>query len=305
VPDKALFRSLFRCPRCGEKLAADRPACAGCGTKYEDRDGILDFIEADSLDEHNRVEMTLHDSLADKYEVRYSRKYAAEYSRYWNEQFTAQLGQGATVVLDCGCGTGDLARELALHSELVIGIDISFAMLAKGRDALRRLGRENVVWAASPGEHLPLAGESCDAVCYRGALHHIGDDRRALEEARRVLKPGGKLLLSEPNGDSLALLLPRLAAGYLSKRFANDHRSYTSAQLTQKLAAAGFDVSFMKYLSFLSEPLCGMSDILPLMRVLPGSDAIARALILFDEFCSKIPLVRRQSFELFIAAQKA
>ena len=47
-----------------------------------------------------------------------------------------------------------------------------------------------------------------------------------------------------------------------------------------------------------------MSDILPIMKYIPLSEIVAKGLVAFDELCSHIPLVRSQSFDLFVCAEK-
>ena len=68
--------------------------------------------------------------------------------------------------------------------------------------------------------------------------------------------------------------------------------------------AAGFQINATKYFSFLSQPLCGMSDLLPIMKWIPAAESVARGLVAVDEVCSRIPLIRSQSFDLFVAASK-
>jgi ubiquinone/menaquinone biosynthesis C-methylase UbiE len=98
-------------------------------------------------------------------------------------------------VLDAGCGTGYLAAGLrrARPDLLVAGTDLSTGMLTTARDA----GAGPLVQADAG--RLPFADGSFDVVAARGVLHHLPDVTAALAEWRRVLAPGGAVvLLSEP-----------------------------------------------------------------------------------------------------------
>ena len=104
------------------------------------------------------------------------------------------LGAGERV-LDAGCGTGYLAAGLrrARPDLLVVGSDLSTGMLANARDA----GASPLVQADAG--RLPFADGAFDLVVARGVLHHLPDVAGALAEWRRVLAPGGAVvLLSEP-----------------------------------------------------------------------------------------------------------
>lgn len=91
-------------------------------------------------------------------------------------------------VLDVGGGTGRAARALEGPERVVV--DASRGMLEQARS--RGLG---VLQA--DGGHLPVRDESVDAVLVVDALHHIGDQVGTLEEAARVLRPGGVLVVRE------------------------------------------------------------------------------------------------------------
>lgn len=94
---------------------------------------------------------------------------------------------------DLGCGTGGIAEALAPFVQRVVAVDSSAAML---RAARRRLGGlENVELRRGEMEALPLSDQSLDAALLALVLHHLPDPRRALAEAARVLKPGGRLLV--------------------------------------------------------------------------------------------------------------
>lgn len=105
----------------------------------------------------------------------------------------AGVAPGA-VVVDVAVGTGLLAREaqrLMQGRGLLIGVDLSECMLAQAR---KSLGIPLVQGAA---ETLPLADGVADFVTMGYALRHVSDIERVLREARRLLRPGGKLVLLE------------------------------------------------------------------------------------------------------------
>jgi len=91
-----------------------------------------------------------------------------------------------------GCGIGMYLYHLSKSTEDIIGLDIEFSRLqaAKTRN-------ENLINGA--GEALPLSSGAFDLVLSHEVLEHVQDDRAAIEEIVRVLKPGGRLVLFCPN----------------------------------------------------------------------------------------------------------
>ena len=98
-------------------------------------------------------------------------------------------------VLDIGVGTG---RNLAYYSPDVIltGIDLSAPMLDVARQRADQLGRQADL-RIGDAQALEFADETFDTVVFTLALCSIPDDRTAISEAQRVLRPGGQLLLME------------------------------------------------------------------------------------------------------------
>ena len=294
--------TLIRCPECKGELDWQECKCSSCKRGFSVDRGIVDFTASGELEEQHQAEIDLHKELSGEYDKRYSTDFSEVYSRYWNRQFLSHLPANPEYILDCGCGDGDLARDLSLKGERVFGMDISKAMLIQGMARLD--DNEKMEWIACPGETMPFPSGIFDVVCFRGSLHHMSNEQAALEEANRVLKTGGTLLLSEPNDDSLLLRLPRSIVNRRMARFGNDHKAFRSKPWLKTIEAAGFQINSTKYFSFLSQPLCGMSDLLPIMKWIPAAESVARGLVAFDEVCSKIPLIRSQSFDLFVAASK-
>jgi demethylmenaquinone methyltransferase/2-methoxy-6-polyprenyl-1,4-benzoquinol methylase len=115
-------------------------------------------------------------------------------------------------VLDVGTGTGLLAREI-VHllgsSGRVVGLDPSWNMMAAGRREL------NLRFVQALGERLPFPDMHFDFVTMGYALRHVHDFDQTFEEYRRVLKPGGRLLLLEITrpASTLGLTLARFYFG--------------------------------------------------------------------------------------------
>ena len=101
----------------------------------------------------------------------------------------------AWTVGDLGCGTGQVAAALAPFVRGVIAVDQSRAMLAAARVRLK--GMDNVELRSGDLEELPIEDRALDAAVLLLVLHYVVDPAKALAEARRVLKPGGRLLVMD------------------------------------------------------------------------------------------------------------
>ncbi|GLX01373.1 methyltransferase [Microtetraspora sp. NBRC 16547] len=96
-------------------------------------------------------------------------------------------------ILDAGCGSGPLFAALRDRGAIVTGIDKSARMLELAR---RRLGDDADVQVAELGSPLPFPDDTFDDVTASLVLHYLEDWGPALAELRRVLKPGGRLIVS-------------------------------------------------------------------------------------------------------------
>jgi SAM-dependent methyltransferase len=99
------------------------------------------------------------------------------------------------VVGDLGCGTGALAAALAPHVAHLHAVDASPQMLAAARTRLA--GSANVTVTEGTLEALPLPDASLDAAILLLVLHHVAQPVRVLAEVRRVLRPGGRVLIAD------------------------------------------------------------------------------------------------------------
>ena len=99
------------------------------------------------------------------------------------------------VVADVGTGTGFVARGLVDRVAHVVGFDASPQMLAVARQNLSAY--DNVTWQQAEGNNLPVADNQFDAVFANMYLHHSPDPQTAIREMVRILKPGGKLVITD------------------------------------------------------------------------------------------------------------
>ncbi len=101
-------------------------------------------------------------------------------------------------ILDIGCGTGELEKRIASRypGVRIVGVDSSSEMLAKARQKLR--GKEEVSFQlGDANSRLPFAGESFNSVVSSNCFHYFVQPSTFLEEAGRVLKPGGSLVIED------------------------------------------------------------------------------------------------------------
>jgi ubiquinone/menaquinone biosynthesis C-methylase UbiE len=102
-------------------------------------------------------------------------------------------------VLDIGCGTGVDLDAVAGLTARATGIDLSETMARTARD---RGDGGKCTFAVADGQHLPFPAGSFDAVCLRAVLVHTPRPELTIAELSRVLRPGGRAVLSEPDHGS-------------------------------------------------------------------------------------------------------
>jgi arsenite methyltransferase len=157
-----------------------------------------------------------------------------------NPTALAQLKAGE-VVLDLGSGGGIdvlLSARRVGPTGKAYGLDMTDEMVALANDNKRKAGVENVEFLKGEIEHIPLPDNSVDVIISNCVINLSADKGRVLREAFRVLKPGGRLAVSDvvtrgeilPEIRQSVLLWVGCVAGALDE---NEYRS--------KLAAAGFE----------------------------------------------------------------
>jgi ubiquinone/menaquinone biosynthesis C-methylase UbiE len=134
---------------------------------------------------------------------------ASAYERGWRAEFHARVVARSadaalrtvvdpTAVLDVGCGTGALVRELARRLPAGVelaGVDPAPAMIEVAQGALREC--PNVHLEVASAEQLPFSAARFDLVISTVSFHHWADQAAGLSEISRVLRPPGRLLLAD------------------------------------------------------------------------------------------------------------
>ena len=151
------------------------------------------------------------------------------------------LGQGA-VVVDLGCSSGHLLADLraACADCVLTGIDL----IARGLERAHEQVPDAVLLLADATD-LPLQNESVDALVSANVLEHISNHERAMAEAHRVLKPGGRAAFVVPAGAGLF--------DYYDE-FLGHERRYGRGELARIARSEGFDVCDDRHLGVLVFP---------------------------------------------------
>jgi len=158
----------------------------------------------------------------------------------WERRRALLLGEArpGERVLDLGCGAGRFVAALRDAGSDVVGVEIARAALERAR-------------AVAPGADLrlladdgsiPLEHGSVDLVWCSEVLEHVADGSHLLQEARRVLRPGGRILVTVPfHGRVQAALIALLRFDAHFDPQGQHLRFFTRASLAASLLAAGFE----------------------------------------------------------------
>ncbi len=245
------FIGLLKCPTCSQPSFAARRgqlACTSCGAAYEVSEGVADLLD---VSHGEPTAATAEQRLME------SELVARAYERLWRPSFVRLMaGSGAAGStggfageffihknslgmddragpwVDLSCGPGLFARAMgaATPGQLVVGVDISRAMLEVA--ARRAGGYANVAFLRADAHDLPLRDESVGGVNNSGALHAYDDPEQVFREVWRVLRPGGLYV-----GSTFAQ--SRSLAGRLAARLAGIRR-FEPPELRAWLSRLGF-----------------------------------------------------------------
>jgi ArsR family transcriptional regulator len=135
------------------------------------------------------------------------------------------------VIADLGAGEGAFALLLAERATKVIAVDSSSKMIEVSREQALRHGVKNVEYRLGDMEELPIEDRAVDLVFFSQSLHHALHPERAIQEAWRILVPGGRIVV-------LDLLKHRFEEA--REIYADEWLGFSEAELEAMLEKAGF-----------------------------------------------------------------
>ena len=119
--------------------------------------------------------------------------------RLWKKSLLSMMNPSSNQsLIDVACGTGDIAKLFLKHvnkTTQVTCVDPNNAMISKGKEKLSKF--KNINWIISPAEKIPLHDNLFDFYTISFGLRNTANIDKALSEAYRVLKPGGRFLCLE------------------------------------------------------------------------------------------------------------
>ena len=135
------------------------------------------------------------------------------------------------VIADLGAGEGAFSLLLAQRATKVIAVDTSSKMIEVGRDQAARQGVTNLDYRLGDMEDVPIEDEVVDLVFFSQSLHHAMHPERAVREAARILKPGGRVVI-------LDLVKHRFEEA--RDLYADEWLGFTEVELESTLMRTGF-----------------------------------------------------------------
>jgi SAM-dependent methyltransferase len=195
----------------------------------------------------------------------------------WAERRSRMRGR---LVLDAGCGRGGNIPSLVALGNTVVGADLDPVALARAKER----GATEVFQASV--DRLPFPDAHFDGVVFSEVLEHLSDPPAALRELRRVLKPGGTLILTTPNRNFVGVrhvlnplklasqllgiwfpsLLPPRNVLNVWRRQCYFHTEFSHAEIRALLVLSGFSLSFCATYGIGTGILTGVFRLSPRLR---------------------------------------
>lgn len=174
-----------------------------------------------------------YDAVAQAYTDRFADEFASKpFDREVLDDFALRISHDGTV-LDLGCGPGHLAAYLAAQGVSLVGVDLS-----PGMAAAAQLRHPHLSFHVGDMRSLPFADGSLAGIAAFYSIIHIGRDEipAVLAEQRRLLRPGGVLLLAFHAGNRIEHF-----DEFLGEAVSLDFVFFTRAEMENQLHAAGFE----------------------------------------------------------------
>lgn len=246
----------LRCPACQASAlghTADAVVCGSCGASFPAMDGIAALVRDPRAHEEElararkvnqlwyEAEQPAEEASPWRHHIRKRRLYLEQALR---REFARRGWTKAPVVLDLGCGDGNHLPWLAAYAGRLYGSDYNMTRLARAR----HLAPAATLFMADILDY-PAEDGAFDLVFFHHVIEHIPDDQAALATVRRILRPGGLLVLGTPNEGCWWWQLAYKRAPEV--RATTDHvHFYTADTLTAKMESAGLAVTEVHHMGW-------------------------------------------------------
>ncbi len=302
----------FVCPRCLTAIAQSFPTtCTTCRTAFLAQRGIPQLLHPELVDEFKRLESAAHnESLGTNAMPRRD--------RYYHRQAKARLRQlpSGSRLLEVAGGTRPDSFELARAGFAVTVTDIAADRVAKAQAAASQLGLPPIRFAVADAEHLPFNDHAFDAVLTAASFHHFPHPQRALHELRRVVRPGGLIVLElEPQRWPYRTLFRwlRPVRTAIRSRETGVHHSigddstdgFTAPQLTALFRNEGLVLLELQPVKLLSEFADQTTRLVGKLtrRTWETPSLLITILTPIDRILERLPLVRRLAWHWNVVAR--
>lgn len=318
------LEGMLRCPVCGDRLDDDGSslACPECGHAYGRIEGLPDLIPPQSS-ALKLAEREHYTEKVDYYLEMHATWRGSPFYRHYHASFLANFRSlpASSLILETGCGLGHDGLELLRMGYRMVETDIAPGQLAQARELHLSAGYGDAsAHLLADAERLPFASACFDGVLAVASLHHLPDPLAALREMRRVLRPGGMLVLgTEPNnwqnrtiyplGKLFLKALRRLKGGPVGgEEMVSEAdkltEGFSALQLESLLREAGFVAIDLQPAGYLSAALFFLSTELSQMVGHPlRLFALEKALIPVDEALGRMPFISRYPWHWNAAAR--
>ncbi len=256
----------YRCPNCHAQLPDANQAtlaCSHCQERYVILHGIPQFIARRFLDPFKQTEQHFHDELSCAATAAGVAARDSTFHLHFKQPMM-NLSPGSTV-LEVAGGTRADGIEIALAGQFVTMLDLAPQAVERARQLAQDAGvRERMRFCVADSEHLPFADRSFDATFVAASFHHFPNQLAALQEMKRVTKPGGYVIWGvEPAAWPYTTVFKILGPlkRFIRRRrirafnsIADDTTSgFTKSQIKELFNRAGLQVQTIKPVKFLTE----------------------------------------------------
>jgi len=252
------------------------------------------------------IQQRHYDDIADAYAANLDYPHTMEYMSYLDCVLREEIDlDNLGMVAEVCCGKGEAFALFERSISKGIGIDVSSSMLHKGKSSF---DNARLHFVQGDATQMPLAENTFDTVMMLGGIHHVPDRNALFQQVFKILKPGGCFIWREPVNDFWLWKFLRAIVYRLSPILDHEtERPLTWNETVPVLEDAGFEVRQWRTCGFFGFCIFMNSDVLffnRLFRFIPGIRYITRASARFDDWCTRLPGLRRAGLQVVGKAVK-